>query len=248
MASFVLGGVFFLFVKEARAAGCCQILKSSGSTCQDMDIIDYCACDKLGSDCQGVEYTPTASCNKTKNVCETPKGSSGSSSGGSAGSSKSGGSWSASNPAASTPASGAATPKPAVFGAPTNLGDPNGTPGKSVFIPKCADTEGNPGGGCRDVGAFLALFVNYANATFGIIGAVAFLFFIYGGVMLLISGGEAERVKKGRDAIMGAIIGLLIVFGAQLLVRFVIQGLVPAANQNPAKPLEVKLPDTTEKK
>ncbi|MBI5230530.1 MAG: hypothetical protein HY981_04510 [Candidatus Magasanikbacteria bacterium] len=138
--------------------------------------------------------------------------------------------------------------KPAVFGAPTNLGSPEGGPGKSLFIPKCADSEGTPGGGCRDVGAFLALFVNYSNATFAIIGAAAFLFFIYGGVLLLISAGSPEMVKKGRDAILGAVIGLLITFGAQMLVRFVIQGLVPAQNQNQNNLLEVKLPDSTDKK
>lgn len=149
------------------------------------------------------------------------------------------------------PKSGATTPKPAIFGAPTNLGNPKGTPktGGSVFLPECATDEGQgPGHGCRDVGAFVSLFVNYANASLAFIGAVAFLFFIYGGVMLLISGGEAERVKKGRDAIVGAVIGIIIVFGAQLLVRFVIQGLVPAANLDTNRPLEVQLPDTTKKK
>lgn len=151
----------------------------------------------------------------------------------------------------------AVTPTPStsskapVFGAPTNLGNPKGTPktGGSVFLPECATDEGEgPGHGCRDVGAFVSLFVNYANASLAFIGAAAFLFFIYGGVMLLISGGEAERVKKGRDAIMGAVIGIIIVFGAQMLVRFVIQGLVPATNLDTNNPLKVKLQDTTEKK
>lgn len=252
-----LGVIFLLPIENARAAGCCQILTSSGTACQDIDVSTFCACDKIGSDCVETEYSASASCNKTKKVCELPKGGSAgsgagsSSSGGSSGSSKSSGSSSATKSSSPAPAPSAPKPKTEAWGGPTNLGNPKGTPkpGGSVFLPECATDEGQgPGHGCRDVGAFISLFVNYANGSLAIIGAVAFLFFIYGGVMLLISGGEAERVKKGRDAIMGAIIGLLIVFGAQMLVRFVIQGLVPAEYQDSKNLLQIKLPDSTEKK
>lgn len=252
--SFVLGGIFLFPSNEAWAAGCCQILTSTGSTCEDMDIIDYCSCSKIAEkngfdDCKGVEYAAKASCNTTKKVCEVPKGS------GSSDSTKSSESSSTSKPSiptakpASTPSS--AAPKSVVPGGPTNAGNPKGTPktGWSKFLPECATDEGQgPGHGCRDVGAFVSLFVNYANFTFGGIGMIAFLFLIYGGVLLLISAGSPEMVKKGRDAIIGAVIGILIVFSAQLLVRFVIQGMVPTENQDPVNKLQVKLPDTTEKK
>ncbi|HBW74253.1 MAG: hypothetical protein UX10_C0007G0021 [Candidatus Magasanikbacteria bacterium GW2011_GWA2_45_39] len=243
---FIIGGIFFLPSNDALAVGCCQILTSTGKDCKDMDVMDFCACDKMGDseNCKGVEWAPTASCNTTKKVCQLP------SKGSSKGSSKPSGTSAPKKPSSSASTPATTKPKTDVWGGPTNLGNPKGTPkeGGSLFLPECATDEGQgPGHGCRDVGAFISLFVNYANGTLAIIGAVAFLFFIYGGVMLLISAGEAERVKKGRDVIMGAIIGILIVFGAQMLVRFVIQGLVPAEYQNKANSLQVTLPDSTTK-
>ncbi len=189
-------------------------------------------CQKYGGGCYdgvdacnaGDEAVTNASCPDTTNNCvlaSSPKKSaaaasstsSGTGSGGS--SSGSGGSGAVVNPTLHT---GSA------FGAPTNPGNSEGGSGKSLFVPKCADTEGQVNGGCRDVGAFVAIFVNYVNATFAILGAVALLFFVYGGIVLLTSGGSPERVKKGRDVLVGAVIGIMITFGASLLIKFVIGG------------------------
>ncbi len=92
----------------------------------------------------------------------------------------------------------------------------------SKFIPDCALE--NPGGPnekeCRTVSVFVVLLINIANYLFSIVGALALLFFIYGGFTLILSRGATDQVKKGKDIMVAAIVGLVIVFGAYVLVRF----------------------------
>jgi len=80
---------------------------------------------------------------------------------------------------------------------------------------------------CGDCGLndFVNLFVDAANYLFGIVGALALLFFIYGGVLWLTAGGKAEQIERGKKVLIGAVIGLVIVFGAWLIVQFVMTAL-----------------------
>ena len=92
-----------------------------------------------------------------------------------------------------------------------------------IGIPDCA--LDNPGPGvdekeCRSVSVFVTLLINFSNYLFGIVGALALLFFIYGGFTLILSRGSTDQVKKGKDIMVAAVIGLIIVFGAYMLVRF----------------------------
>ncbi|MBI2037895.1 MAG: hypothetical protein HYT15_03115 [Candidatus Magasanikbacteria bacterium] len=94
----------------------------------------------------------------------------------------------------------------------------------SKFIPQCAldNPTGDPAteGECRSVSVYVILLLNVVNYLFGIVGALALLFFIYGGFTLILSRGNAEQTKKGTEIITAAIIGLVVVFGAYMLVRF----------------------------
>ncbi len=62
------------------------------------------------------------------------------------------------------------------------------------------------------------------NAVLGVVGSLALAMFVYGGLIWMTSSGSAEKVKKGRDVLLWAAIGLVIIFSAYGLVRFVIQG------------------------
>lgn len=95
---------------------------------------------------------------------------------------------------------------------------------QSRFIPECA-LENPTGqaldeGECRSVNIYIILLFNITNYLFGIVGALALLFFIYGGFTLILSRGNSEQTKKGIEIISAAIIGLIVVFGAYMLVRF----------------------------
>ena len=94
----------------------------------------------------------------------------------------------------------------------------------SKFIPQCA--LDNPTGKapdekeCRSISIFVIMLLNFASYLFTIVGALALLFFIYGGFTLILSRGAPDAVKKGKDILVASIVGLIIVFGAYMLVRF----------------------------
>ena len=70
-----------------------------------------------------------------------------------------------------------------------------------------------------DVPKFLGQIINYA---LGIIGSLALVMIIYGGATWMLSAGSQERVSKGKSIIIWAALGLIIIFTAYALVRFVI--------------------------
>ncbi len=70
---------------------------------------------------------------------------------------------------------------------------------------------------------FLLMGVNVAGNVLGFLGVFALLFFVIGGIIWITSGGSAERIKKGKDMIKGAIVGLIIVLVAFTIVRVVME-------------------------
>ena len=79
---------------------------------------------------------------------------------------------------------------------------------------------GSSGTACS-LNLFLKLGLNIADYILGIVGALTLLMFVYGGVMMVISGGSSDRVKKGKDIIVGSVVGLAIVFSSYLIIQFV---------------------------
>lgn len=63
------------------------------------------------------------------------------------------------------------------------------------------------------------------QALLGITGAIALLMFIWGGFQWLISGGSPEKVKKGKETLIWAVIGLAVIVGAYMLVSAVVSAL-----------------------
>lgn len=53
---------------------------------------------------------------------------------------------------------------------------------------------------------------NIINSVFGFVGSIALLMFIYGGLSWMTSGGNSEKVKKSRDTLVWAAIGLVFIF------------------------------------
>ena len=59
----------------------------------------------------------------------------------------------------------------------------------------------------------------------GIIGSIALLMFVYGGFLMLISQGDAAKVKKGKDALVWAAAGLVVIFGSYIFVSYILTSL-----------------------
>ncbi len=67
------------------------------------------------------------------------------------------------------------------------------------------------------------------KAVFALVGSVAFIMFIYGGMFMLTSHGNPDMVKKGKDVLIWSVIGLLVIFGSYIIVNFIITGITGGA-------------------
>lgn len=69
----------------------------------------------------------------------------------------------------------------------------------------------------------LGLLVKVYREILGLIGSVVLLMFVIGGTMLILSGGNSERVEKGKKIIIGSVIGMIIVLTSYLIIQFTLQ-------------------------
>jgi hypothetical protein len=100
-----------------------------------------------------------------------------------------------------------------------------------IANPALAQTEACPAGSpagstCLSnplsVNSPQALIGNIINSILGVVGSIALIMFIYGGFTWLTSGGSAENVKKGKDIIIWATIGLAVIFLSYGLVKYLL--------------------------
>ena len=70
-----------------------------------------------------------------------------------------------------------------------------------------------------------AIIGNLIKAVLSIVGSLALLMFVYGGVLWITSFGESKRIEKGKTIITWAVLGLAIIAAAYVLVNAVILGL-----------------------
>jgi hypothetical protein len=66
------------------------------------------------------------------------------------------------------------------------------------------------------------------NVILSLLGVILFVLIVYGGVLWMTSRGNEENVKKAKDIITDAIIGLVIVLAAYAISAYVVDALVKA--------------------
>ncbi len=64
------------------------------------------------------------------------------------------------------------------------------------------------------------------NSIMGIVGSLALLMFVYGGLVWMTSSGSQEKVKKGKDILLWSAVGLVVIFGAYALTSIIINVVV----------------------
>ncbi|MDO4742284.1 MAG: pilin [Candidatus Saccharibacteria bacterium] len=69
------------------------------------------------------------------------------------------------------------------------------------------------------------VFKSITNTVLYIVGAIAVIMLIIGGIKYVVSGGDSKKVTDAKNTILYAIIGLLICFFAFAIVNFVIAAL-----------------------
>lgn len=85
-------------------------------------------------------------------------------------------------------------------------------------IPPCAFT-----GQCRDVNVLVDFFIRQGKMLMGLIGMLGLVAFIYGGILMVFSFGSADKVGQGKEVMIAAVIGIIIVFSAYLAVAFLLK-------------------------
>lgn len=98
--------------------------------------------------------------------------------------------------------------------------------------PSGTDTQGAGGGGSVALpdplgGVSLPELAGNIIRTFaGVAGALALLMFVWGGIKWIMSGGNDGEVKKSKDILRNASIGLVLIFGAYFFVGTIIQAIL----------------------
>ena len=101
-----------------------------------------------------------------------------------------------------------------VMSAETGSYDPNTT------ISSCQETADS------SLGYIAKRIINVFSI---VVGVVSVIMIIVGGFRYIISGGDSSSVQGAKNTILYAIVGLVIVVFAQVIIRFVLTNLAPAA-------------------
>ena len=81
------------------------------------------------------------------------------------------------------------------------------------------NTFTNPIKGVKNVNQLIGKVI---NAIMGVVGSLALLMFVFGGLTWMTSGGSQEKVKKGKDILVWSAIGLVIIFSAYGITNLII--------------------------
>ncbi|MGE5425497.1 MAG: hypothetical protein ACM3PZ_00170 [Bacillota bacterium] len=76
--------------------------------------------------------------------------------------------------------------------------------------------------GTYDVNDAVIFVIRASRWVLGLVGSLALLMFVYGGLLFLISGGSSDQVGKAKKVIIAAVIGLAIVFASYLIIQYVL--------------------------
>ena len=60
------------------------------------------------------------------------------------------------------------------------------------------------------------------QVVLSLVGSIALVLFIYGGLSWMLAAGNTEAIKRGRDTLVWASLGLLVIFSSYTIVNFII--------------------------
>ena len=100
-----------------------------------------------------------------------------------------------------------------------------------------ADGLVNPIGGTNSSPAGVSdpriIIGNVIKALLSVTGSLALAVFIFGGFTWVTSAGSQEKIKKGKDMILWAALGLFIIFASYAMVNFVIGAVTGGGEATP---------------
>lgn len=97
---------------------------------------------------------------------------------------------------------------------------------------EAARCDGCPSDLFGETGAFKQI----TNTILYIVGIVAVIMLIVGGIRYVVSGGDSKKVTDAKNTVLYAIIGLVIAFFAYAIVNFVISSLPSSTGETVTTP------------
>ncbi|MDO8598693.1 MAG: pilin [bacterium] len=82
---------------------------------------------------------------------------------------------------------------------------------------------------------FVGLAIEVSRYIFGITGSLALIMFAVGGFWWLTAAGTADRIEKGKKTLVAAVVGILIIFGAWVIVNTLLAALTGQIGAGPVK-------------
>ena len=79
----------------------------------------------------------------------------------------------------------------------------------------------NPLAGATGGGTFESTVKNVITGVLGVIGVLALIAFIFGGITWMTSGGESAKIQKGKNMMIWAVMGIVIIFSAYAILSFI---------------------------
>ncbi|MFA5080579.1 MAG: hypothetical protein WC472_03060 [Candidatus Paceibacterota bacterium] len=67
-------------------------------------------------------------------------------------------------------------------------------------------------------GELLTILENITDKIFTIVGVICLLVLLIGGIYWMTAGGDAERLKKAKQIVIAAVLGLIVVLGARIIM------------------------------
>lgn len=111
----------------------------------------------------------------------------------------------------------------ASFVSAETLGNPNTD---SITSSPCNPSKetclSNPLGSIDTPQAFIKKVI---DGVLGVVGSLALIMFVYGGFTWMMASGNQEAIKKGKDILIWAAIGLVVIFSAYAITNFIFKGI-----------------------
>ncbi|MCK9438956.1 MAG: hypothetical protein WCY43_01420 [Patescibacteria group bacterium] len=99
------------------------------------------------------------------------------------------------------------------------------TPVMASIVPGAGQRSADYESGNYELNDILLVGIQVTRFILGIVGSLSLLFFVYGGVMFLISAGSSDKVQQAKTIIINATIGLIIVFTSYIIIEFAMSAL-----------------------
>lgn len=94
----------------------------------------------------------------------------------------------------------------------------------TIGVPIAKDAKGNP---ITEYSSFTAYFLDLVKLATTIAIALAILVIVWGAFKYTTSGGDDTKAKDGKDIIVGALVGLALLFLIKIIVPII--GIQPSA-------------------